>query len=122
LPESITRLLDAWRAGDARAGDALFAIVYDDLRLLARRQLAGLYEGQTLAPTVLVHEAYMKFAERSAPDVVDRSHFFAIATRAMRHVVIDYVRRRQSHKREPGAPVMHSMVRVPPPKPHRRSI
>src|SRR6187455_3428624 len=102
---SVTQLIDAWREGDARAGDALFAIVYDDLRTLARRQLARLHAGQTLAPTVLVHEAYMKFAERSAPDVIDRSHFLAVAARAMRHVVIDYMRRRQSHKRDPGAPV-----------------
>ena len=105
MDTSITRLIDAWRDGDARAGDALFAIVYDDLRVLARRQLVHCRTGETLAPTVLVHEAYMKFAERSAPDVVDRSHFLAVAARAMRHVVIDYMRRRQSHKRDPGAPV-----------------
>lgn len=103
---SITRLLDAWHLGDAHAADALFAIVYDDLRSLARRQLAALHIGQTLAPTALVHEAYVKFAERSAPDLVDRSHFFAVAARAMRHVVVDYVRRRQAHKRDPGSPVM----------------
>lgn len=102
---SITRLLDAWHQGDAHAANALFAIVYDDLRSLARRQLAALRVGQTLAPTALVHEAYMKFAERSAPDLVDRSHFFAVAARAMRHVVVDYVRRRQAHKRDPGSPV-----------------
>jgi len=103
---SITQLLDAWHHGDAHAADALFAIVYDDLRKLARRQLAALHAGQTLAPTALVHEAYMKFAERSAPDLVDRSHFFAVAARAMRHVVVDYVRRRQAYKRDPGSPVM----------------
>jgi RNA polymerase sigma factor (TIGR02999 family) len=103
---SITQLLDAWHHGDAHAADALFAIVYDDLRMLARRQLAALHAGQTLAPTALVHEAYMKFAERSAPDLVDRSHFFAVAARAMRHVVVDYVRRRQAYKRDPGSPVM----------------
>lgn len=102
---SVTRLLDAWREGDALAGGALFAMVYDDLRMLARRQLARLRAGQTLAPTVLVHEAYMKFAKRSAPNVVDRAHFLAIAARAMRNVVVDYVRRRQSDKRNPGAPV-----------------
>lgn len=104
--QDITRMLAAWRDGDAHAGDALFAIVYDDLRLIARRQLAALHAGQTLAPTALVHEAYMKFAERSAPDLVDRSHFFAVAARAMRHVVVDYVRRRQAHKRDPGAPMV----------------
>jgi RNA polymerase sigma factor (TIGR02999 family) len=103
---TVTRLLDAWRAGDARAGDALFAVVYDDLRTLARRQLSRLRVGQTLAPTALVHEAYMKFSARSAPNVVDRSHFLSVAARAMRHVVVDYVRRNQSDKRNPGAPVM----------------
>jgi RNA polymerase sigma factor (TIGR02999 family) len=103
---SITQLLDAWQDGDSGAGDALFAVVYDDLRALARRQLAALRPGQTLAPTALVHEAYLKFAERSAPEVVNRSHFYAVAARAMRNVVIDYVRRRQADKRDPGAPLM----------------
>jgi hypothetical protein len=60
-------LLAAWSDGDARAMDSLFALVYRDLWALARRQLARLTPGQTLAPTVLVHETYMKFAERSAP-------------------------------------------------------
>ena len=104
--DCVIRLLDAWREGDAGAGDALFALVYDDLRLLARRQLTRIRPGQTLAPTVLVHEAYLKFAERSAPAVVDRAHFLAVAARAMRHVVIDYVRRSRSKKRDPGAPMM----------------
>jgi RNA polymerase sigma factor (TIGR02999 family) len=103
---AITQLLDAWRDGDARAADALFALVYDDLRVLARRQLAALRPGQTLAPTALVHEAYLRFAERSAPDVVDRSHFLAVAARAMRNVVIDHLRRRQADKRDPGSPLV----------------
>ena len=103
---SITQLLNAWHQGDTGAANALFAVVYDDLRSLARRQLATLRAGETLAPTVLVHEAYLKFAERSAPDVVDRAHFLAVAARAMRHVVVDYVRRRQANKRDPGAPVL----------------
>src|SRR5688572_12916001 len=100
--DSVIRLLDAWRGGDAGAGDALFALVYDDLRLLARRQLARVRPGQTLAPTVLVHEAYLKFAERSAPAVVDRSHFLAVAARAMRLIVIDHIRRQQAQKRDDG--------------------
>jgi RNA polymerase sigma factor (TIGR02999 family) len=103
---SITQLLDAWRAGDARAADAVFTLVYEELRAVARRQLGALRPGSTLAPTALVHEAYMRFAERSAPDVVDRSHFFAVAARAMRNVVIDHLRRRQADKRDPGAPVL----------------
>ena len=98
----VTGLLGAWRKGDAEAGDRLFALVYDDLRALARRQLARLTPGQTLAPTVLVHEAYLKFADRSAPHAVDRQHFLGIAARAMRHIVIDYVRRTRAKKRDGG--------------------
>jgi RNA polymerase sigma factor (TIGR02999 family) len=101
----ITQLLEAWRQGDAGAGDQVFALMYADLRGVARRQLAALKAGETLAPTILVHEAYMKFMERSAPAVVDRGHFLAIAARAMRHVVVDDVRRRRAHKRDGGAPV-----------------
>ena len=96
----VTRLLEAWRQGDAGAGDRLFALVYDDLRALARRQLARLSPGQTLAPTVLVHEAYLKFVDRSAPHAVDRQHFLGIAARAMRHIVIDYIRRTRAKKRD----------------------
>jgi RNA polymerase sigma factor (TIGR02999 family) len=95
-------LLDAWRQGDANAADELFALVYNDLRALARRQLARLRPGQTLAPTALVHEAYLKFAERSAPAVVDRQHFLAVAARAMRLIVIDHIRRQQAQKRDDG--------------------
>jgi RNA polymerase sigma factor (TIGR02999 family) len=97
-----TQLLGAWRQGDANAADALFACVYDDLRALARRQLARRRPGGTLAPTALVHEAYLKFAERSAPAVVDRHHFLAVAARAMRNIVIDHIRRRQAQKRDDG--------------------
>jgi RNA polymerase sigma factor (TIGR02999 family) len=96
----VPRLLDAWRRGDQRAADAVFALVYDDLRAIARRQLARLNPGQTLAPTVLVHEAYMKFADRSAPEAADRQHFLGIAAHAMRHIVIDHIRRRQAQKRD----------------------
>ena len=96
------RALDGWQAGDPKARDAVFALAYDELRAIARRQLARLRPGQTLAPTVLVHEAYVKFAERSAPRIVDREHFFGIAARAMRHLVIDHLRRRQAAKRDAG--------------------
>jgi RNA polymerase sigma factor (TIGR02999 family) len=98
----VIRLLDAWRQGNANAANELFALVYNDLRALARRQLARLRPGETLAPTALVHEAYLKFAERSAPAVVDRQHFLAVAARAMRLIVIDHIRRRQAQKRDDG--------------------
>ena len=101
----ITRLLDAWRGGNRDAGDRVFALVYDDLRALARRQLGRLQPGQTLVPTVLVHESYLRLANRAAPAVVDRAHFFNLAARAMRHIVIDHVRRRHSLKRDVGITV-----------------
>jgi RNA polymerase sigma factor (TIGR02999 family) len=94
------RTLDEWRAGDSQAVDAVFALTYDELRAIARRQLAMISPGQTLAPTALVHEIYMRFAERSAPHLVDRNHFLAVAARTMRHVVIDHVRRRRAGKRD----------------------
>jgi RNA polymerase sigma factor (TIGR02999 family) len=101
-PGRVDQLLSAWRHGDACAVDGLFALVYDDLRLLARRQLARLSAGQTLAPTVLVHEVYIRWAERSSPDILDRHHFLALAARAMRHVIVDYIRRRDARKRDGG--------------------
>jgi RNA polymerase sigma factor (TIGR02999 family) len=100
----VAQALADWQGGDAAAANVVFTLVYDDLRALARRQLARLNPGQTLAPTMLVHEAFLRFAERSAPHAIDRQHFFAIASRAMRHVVIDYMRRRQAQKRDGGAP------------------
>jgi RNA polymerase sigma factor (TIGR02999 family) len=98
----ITPLLEAWRRGDHAAADGVFALIYDDLRALARRQLARLNPGQTLAPTALVHEAYLKFADRSAPHAVDRQHFLGIAAHAMRHIVVDHIRRRRAQKRDGG--------------------
>ena len=94
--------LAAARRGDSGAVDALFVLVYDDLRALARRQLARLRPGETLAPTVLVHELYARLAERSSPDFADRGHFMALAARAMRHIVIDYLRRRHARRRDGG--------------------
>lgn len=101
----VARALADWQRGDAAAAQAVFALVYDDLRALARRQLSRLRPGETLAPTALVHESYLRFVERSAPHLVDRQHFLSIAARAMRHVVIDYLRRRHAAKRDGGVPL-----------------
>ena len=102
---NVDELLTAFRSGDPGAIDGVFALVYDDLRSLARRQLARLGPGKTLAPTVLVHEVYARFAERSSQDVLNRHHFLALATRAMRDVIVDYVRRRHTRKRDGGVPL-----------------
>lgn len=111
----LTRALADWQRGDPAAAEVVFTIIYDDLRALARRQLGRLNPGQTLAPTALVHEAFLRFVDRSAPHAVDRQHFLAIASRAMRHVVIDYLRRRRAQKRDGGVPQpLDSRVAAPP--------
>jgi RNA polymerase sigma factor (TIGR02999 family) len=102
---NVDELLTALRSGDAGAVDGLFVLTYNDLRTLARRQLARLRPGHTLAPTVVVHEVYARFAERSSPDVLDRHHFLALAACAMRDVIVAYVRRRQARKRDGGVPL-----------------
>jgi DNA-directed RNA polymerase specialized sigma24 family protein len=76
------------------AVDDLFRLVYDELRILARRQLARLNPGQTLSPTALVHDVYVRLARRPGLELRDPQHFRALAARAMRQVIIDCVRRR----------------------------
>ena len=79
--------------------------LYDELRRIARRHLARSSRGVTLNTTMVVHEAYMKLSESSAPAWADRNHFLAVASRAMRQLLIDHARRRMSAKR--GAGVIH---------------
>jgi RNA polymerase sigma factor (TIGR02999 family) len=86
--------------------ETLFGAIYDELRILARRQLARLPPAQTLSPTALVHEAYVKLADRSGRSLQDQQHFRALAARAMRQVIIDYLRNRRAQKRNPGLPVI----------------
>ncbi len=93
----VTELLAAWREGDRDAIRELMPLVYDDLRALARRQTAG--GSETLRTTALVHEAYMKLARHSHLAVQDRRHFFALAAKAMRQLVVDHARRRAAAKR-----------------------
>ena len=83
----------------------LFGAIYDELRILARRQIARLSPGQTLSPTALVHEAYVKLADSSGRSLRDQQHFRALAARAMRQVIIDYLRQRHALKRDPGLPL-----------------
>jgi RNA polymerase sigma factor (TIGR02999 family) len=99
----ITALLAAARGGDPAAGDELFRAVYHHLKRLARRQLAGQRDGATLSTTALVHEAYLRLARPGALAQHDRVHFFAVAARAMRQIVIDAARRRTAEKRGGGA-------------------
>ncbi len=95
----ITRLLAAAREGDGGAAQRLIALVYDELRLVARRQLRYRRPGQTITTTALVHEAYLKLVDPHGATWQDRSHFFSVAALAMRHILVDSARRRVAKKR-----------------------
>ena len=82
--------------------DRLMPEVYDELRAIARRQLSGREGGGTLSTTGLVHEAYLKLVDQSRIAWRDRAHFFALASVAMRHVLVDRARARLAQKREGG--------------------
>jgi RNA polymerase sigma factor (TIGR02999 family) len=94
-----TRRLARIRNGDAAAVDELFALVYDELRGLARAQRRRWEGDHTLNTTVLVHEAYLRLVGQTSPEWEDRAHFMSVAARAMRHILIDYARQRQAQKR-----------------------
>lgn len=95
----ITRLLVAARGGERAALDCLFEKVYEQLHMLAHQQLACRGPGATLSTTALVHEAYLKLVDSRQAEFRDRRHFFALAARAMRQIIIDYARRAQAQKR-----------------------
>lgn len=102
----ITRLLAAWKDGDADAGEQLLPLVYGELRRIARGQRRRLTSGDTLSTTALVHEVYLKLADAGALRIQDRGHFFAIAATAMRQLLVDAARRRGAAKR--GGPAHHT--------------
>lgn len=95
----ITRLLLSWSGGDPAAAERLFSLLYDELRRLARRQLRGSGRDATLSTTALVHEAYVKLVDSSRVAAKDRGHFFALASRVMRQIIVDSARRRTAAKR-----------------------
>ena len=98
----VTQVLGAIRAGDAGAVDALLPLVYAELRRLARARMSRAPVGQTLQPTALVHEAYLKLVADDTPGWENRAHFFASAAQAMRHILVDQARRRNAAKRGGG--------------------
>ncbi len=102
-PADITAHLQAWSAGDPNAREALFPLVYEELRRIARRQLKNERIGHTLDTTALVHEAYLKLIDQTRADFTDRAHFFAVASNAMRRILVDHARRYLADKRG-GAP------------------
>ncbi|HYP29984.1 MAG TPA: sigma-70 family RNA polymerase sigma factor [Blastocatellia bacterium] len=96
--QNVTQLLLAWERGDEAARDELIPLVYDVLRRIARHHLRGERAGHTLQTTALINEAYLKLVEQSVP-WQGREHFFGIAARLMRQVLVDYARARQRLKR-----------------------
>ncbi|MDH5590315.1 MAG: ECF-type sigma factor, partial [Gemmatimonadota bacterium] len=101
--EEITALLQRSRTGDHQAVDALFATLYDELHRLAHGQRHRWEGNYTLDTTGLVHEAYLKLVDQQRANFNDRSHFLAVATRAMRHILINYAERSRAAKRGGGA-------------------
>lgn len=95
----VTQLLRRWRDGDANALDALLPRVYDRLRAIARNRLRGERTDHTLDTSALVHEAYLRLTEGAVADWQDRNHFFAVASTAMRRVLIDHAKQRHAAKR-----------------------
>ena len=93
--ETVTHLLVAMREGDPNAIDALFPLVYEELRALAHRKRKRWHGNETLNTTALVHEAYLKLVGKPDAAWESRGHFFSVAAKAMRHLLINYAEGRQ---------------------------
>jgi RNA polymerase sigma-70 factor, ECF subfamily len=103
----VTRLLRAAASGERGDLDALMAAIYDDLRRLAVSHMKGERHDHTLQPTALVHEAYVKLVDQHSTNWQDRLHFFAIASRIIRRILIDHARERLADKRGGGGTKIH---------------
>lgn len=109
----VTRLLLAWRKGDAAALDQLTPIVYSELRQLARRHMEQERVGHVLQTTALVHEAYLRLVDQSV-GFENRRHFFGVAARLMRQVLVDHARRHNAAKRGGGnVPLSLDEMKIP---------
>lgn len=101
-PPAITQLLVAWQAGDRQALDALLPVVYGELRRLAHRAMKRERAGHLLQTTALVNEAYLNLVDVRKVEWRDRAHFFAIAAKLMREILVQYARGRDALKRGGG--------------------
>jgi RNA polymerase sigma-70 factor (ECF subfamily) len=101
--QRVTELLQRWSNGDGAALAELTPLVYDELRRVAHHHLGGQRPDHTLQTTALVNEAYLRLADQTNPQWQDRAHFFAVAARAMRQILVSYARSQQSQKRGGGA-------------------
>ncbi|MCZ6836967.1 MAG: sigma-70 family RNA polymerase sigma factor [Planctomycetota bacterium] len=101
-PHDITNTLNELKAGDESAYERLLSVVYEELRVLASSYIKRQDPGHTLQPTALVHEAYMKLVQQENPSYHNRVHFFAVAAKAMRQLLIDHARKKNAAKRGEG--------------------
>ena len=99
----VTALLIRWREGDGAALDALIPLVYAELRRVARARLRSERHAQSLQTTALVHEVYLRLVDIDRLTFESRAHFFAVAARLMRQILVDHARRRRAEKRGGGA-------------------
>ncbi len=97
--KTVTGLLRRLRAGEHQAFDALFTLIYEELHEVAGRQRRRWKETETLNTTALVNEAYLRLANQSAPQWQNRAHFLAVASTAMRQILLDYAKRKRTTKR-----------------------
>lgn len=100
--QDVTILLQAWRQGDAGALERLLPLVYQDLRRVARAHLRDERRDHTLQATAMVHEVYLRLMGSTAATPQNRTHFFAVAARLMRQILVDHARRKQAKKRGGG--------------------
>jgi RNA polymerase sigma-70 factor (ECF subfamily) len=98
-PSQVTLLLSRWRAGDREALDALMPLVYEELRRLARHYLKQERPDHTLQSTALVHEAYVRLLGQNPPEWKSRAHFFGVAAKLMRQILVDHARGHRAAKR-----------------------
>ena len=101
-PNQVTQLLLSWREGDEDSFEALLPLVYAELRRIAGKFMRSERSGHTLQPTALVHEAYMRLVNADV-SWADRTHFFAVAARAMRRILLDHAKGKNRQKRGGGA-------------------
>jgi len=102
-PDEVTQLLANWSQGDHAAFARLTPLIYEELRRLARHYMERQSPGHTLQTTALVNEAYLRLADQRQPNFAHRSHFFAVAAKAMRQILVDHARASLRLKRGAGA-------------------
>jgi len=118
-PGEVTRLLLAWNAGDHAALERLMPLVYGELRQLAERHFRKERRGHTLQPTAVVHEAYFRLIDQTRVTWKNRGHFLAIASQAMRRILIDHARGRGAEKRGGEVEKVTLDVAIASPEPSR---